>query len=173
LTALTDYVGRPAPITGGEDFVGPDAMNRIYPTGDGFVRVRADSDAVHVDPATLASSLAGRTTAEALTWCASQRIAAVKVRVISEVCADPYLHSRGLMERAVSVSGKAYTQAGRLAGFSRTAQRPRRDAPGLGEHTQELLTEVGYTSEQIRALADDGAVVLGDALDLVFNPLYR
>lgn len=171
LTALTEYAGRPTPATGGEDFTGPDATNRIHPTSDGFVRVHADADAI--DPVTLASRLAGQTTSEAITWCAAHHIAAAQVRAPSVVCTDPHLHERGLLERAVSASGKAYTQPGRLAGFSGTPQRPHPDAPGLGEHTEELLTEMGYTTEQIRALADDRVVVLGTSLDLQFSPLYR
>ncbi|WP_328352658.1 CoA transferase [Streptomyces sp. NBC_00445] len=173
LTALTDYTGRPAPVMGGEDFAGPDAMNRIHPTSDGFVRVQADPDMVDIAPATLASSLAGRTTGDALAWCAAHHIAAVKVRAADEVCADPHLHEHGLMQRAVTASEKPYTQPGRCAGFSRTPQRPRPDAPGLGEHTQELLTEVGYAPEQIRALASEGVVVTGHPLDLEISPLYR
>ncbi|MFF4276562.1 CoA transferase [Streptomyces sp. NPDC001536] len=173
LTALTDYAGRPAPATGGDDFTGPDEMNRIHPTSDGFVRVQADPGTVDIDTATLASSLAGRTTDEALAWCASHHIAAVKVRTASEVCADPYLHEHGLMRRAVSVSGTVYTQPGRFAGFSRTPQRPHPDAPGLGEHTHELLTEIGYAPDRIRALAGEGVVVTGEPLDLEFSPLYR
>lgn len=173
LTALTDYAGRPAPVTGSEDFAGPDEMNRIHSTSDGFVRVQADPDTADIDPATLASSLAARTTDDAIAWCASHHIAAVKVRTTSEVCADPYLHEQGLLERAVSASGKAYTQPGRLAGFSRTPQRPHPDAPGLGEHTQELLTEIGYAPDQVRALASDGVVVTGHPLDIEFSPLYR
>lgn len=168
LTALTDYPGRPAPVEGGEDFTGPDAANRIYPTSDGFVRVQADTD-----PPAFASSLARRTTDAAIAWCGAHHIPAVKVRTAGEVCADPYLNEHDLIHRAVSVSGIPYTQPGRLAGFSRTRQHPHPDAPGLGEHTQEVLAEAGYQPERIRALADDGVVVLGQPLDLQFSPLYR
>ncbi|MEU9168697.1 CoA transferase [Streptomyces sp. NPDC048420] len=173
LDALTDYAGRPAPVTGGDDFTGPDALNHIHPTSDGFVRVQADPGRVDIDPATLASSLAGRTTDDAIAWCDSHQIAAVKVRTASEVCADTYLHEHGLLHRAVSASGTAYTQPGRFAKFSRTPQHPGFDAPGLGEHTQELLTEVGYTAERIQTLASDSVVATGLPLNLVFTPLYR
>jgi crotonobetainyl-CoA:carnitine CoA-transferase CaiB-like acyl-CoA transferase len=37
-----------------------------------------------------------------------------------------------------------------------------RPAPGLGEHSSEILTELGYTNGQITELADAGAVMLGD-----------
>ncbi|MEU0071010.1 CoA transferase [Streptomyces sp. NPDC006332] len=173
LSALTDYAGRPAPATGGEDFTGPDAVNRIHPTSDGFVRVQADPHTVDIAPASFTSSLADRTTDEALAWCTSHGIAAVKTRTPGDVCADPYLHEHGLMHRAVSASGKTYTQPGRFAAFSRTPQSPHPDAPGLGEHTREVLTEAGCAPERIRELESDGVVVTGGPLDLVFSPLYR
>lgn len=37
----------------------------------------------------------------------------------------------------------------------------RRPAPALGEHTREVLTEIGYTAERINALHDAGAAVSG------------
>jgi crotonobetainyl-CoA:carnitine CoA-transferase CaiB-like acyl-CoA transferase len=36
-----------------------------------------------------------------------------------------------------------------------TAQRP---GPALGEHTEEVLGELGYSAEEIRALLEAGAV---------------
>jgi crotonobetainyl-CoA:carnitine CoA-transferase CaiB-like acyl-CoA transferase len=37
----------------------------------------------------------------------------------------------------------------------------RRPAPGLGEHTREVLEEPGLTSAEIEALATAGAISLG------------
>ena len=36
---------------------------------------------------------------------------------------------------------------------------PRMDAiPALGQHTDAILTEIGYTPEQIRHLREEGAI---------------
>jgi len=54
--------------------------------------------------------------------------------------------------------------AGRLraapgaARFSATPEPALRPAPGLGEHTDEVLAELGYTAEELAALRADGAL---------------
>jgi crotonobetainyl-CoA:carnitine CoA-transferase CaiB-like acyl-CoA transferase len=57
-----------------------------------------------------------------------------------------------------------HPQAGRLrqarhpARFSKTAPSVRRGAPGLGEHTREILTEAGFSATNISTLESSGAV---------------
>jgi hypothetical protein len=41
----------------------------------------------------------------------------------------------------------------------------RRPAPGLGEHTREVLEELGLTSAEIEALAAAGTISLGGPLN--------
>ena len=55
-------------------------------------------------------------------------------------------------EGAVTTPGFPYT-------FSRTPPEVRRPAPLVGEHTDELLAELGLSSEQRQALIQQGAVV--------------
>jgi len=50
-------------------------------------------------------------------------------------------------------------QLGTPVKLSRTpADTGRKPGPGLGEHTEELLGELGYAEDEIRALLDSGAV---------------
>jgi crotonobetainyl-CoA:carnitine CoA-transferase CaiB-like acyl-CoA transferase len=66
----------------------------------------------------------------------------------------------------------AYEQPGlgevRQLGFpiklSRTPAGIDRPAPALGEHTMEVLTEAGYSAEEVEALAESGAVKGPDAV---------
>ncbi|MDT3446337.1 MULTISPECIES: CoA transferase [unclassified Pseudofrankia] len=169
LTDLTTYRGRPPLSLGGEDFPGPSAANRFYPTTDGYVRVQVPGD-VDLDAV---ATFTTRSTVAALEWCAANGVPAVPARTPNEVCADEYLHDHGLMRHRVTRSGVAYTQPDQLARFSRTPPLPNPDAPGLGQHTEALLGQIGYSPEQIRALASDGVVVIGGPLDLQFSPLYR
>jgi crotonobetainyl-CoA:carnitine CoA-transferase CaiB-like acyl-CoA transferase len=41
--------------------------------------------------------------------------------------------------------------------LSRTPADVHRPAPALGEHTSELLTEAGYSAEEVQALEESGA----------------
>ena len=51
--------------------------------------------------------------------------------------------------------------------MSRTPADPvRAPGPGLGEHTRQVLAEVGYPPEEIEALLESGAVA-GPAADTV------
>ena len=43
--------------------------------------------------------------------------------------------------------------------FDKTPSNIQRPAPGLGEHNTELLTELGYSPEQIQGLSDEGVIV--------------
>ncbi|MDF3311149.1 CoA transferase [Rhodococcus sp. T2V] len=173
LSALTEYTTRPAPPVGGRDFAGPNPADYIYSTKDGFVRVQAVDRETGINPSTFESEIASRNTAEALCWCASHDIPAVPTRTAREIAADDYLHEQGLMQRSTTLDGVAYTQPGRYARFSRTPQAPRPNAPGLGEHTAELLTEAGISNERINELTAAGTVVVGGPLALHFTPPYR
>jgi len=42
--------------------------------------------------------------------------------------------------------------------FSKTPASWRREAPGFGQHTEEILAEIGYTSEEIVTLREEGAI---------------
>ena len=49
--------------------------------------------------------------------------------------------------------------------FAETPAGVHRHAPRLGEHTAEVLAELGYSEEAVRDLASKGAVVLGEDAD--------
>ena len=46
--------------------------------------------------------------------------------------------------------------------LSGTDVRPRGPAPEIGQNTQEVLLEMGYDWEQLRALRESGALVIPD-----------
>jgi crotonobetainyl-CoA:carnitine CoA-transferase CaiB-like acyl-CoA transferase len=53
-------------------------------------------------------------------------------------------------------------QARAAARFSRTPAEIRRGAPVLGEHTTEILGELGYSAAKIAALRADGVINAGN-----------
>ena len=66
--------------------------------------------------------------------------------------------------RAAARAWRRRPAAGRLrqaraaARFSRTPPEIRRGAPRLGEHTQEVLAELGYSAEEIAGLRSDSII---------------
>jgi crotonobetainyl-CoA:carnitine CoA-transferase CaiB-like acyl-CoA transferase len=55
-------------------------------------------------------------------------------------------------------------QARPAARFSRTPPEIRRGAPRFGEHTQEILAELGYSADEIDALRADGVLTAGNTI---------
>jgi crotonobetainyl-CoA:carnitine CoA-transferase CaiB-like acyl-CoA transferase len=71
---------------------------------------------------------------------------------------DHNLASLGVVvEHTHPVAGPIH-QFGNLMTFGGTPTRPERTAPMLGEHTRELLTELGYDDVRIDDLRDRGVV---------------
>jgi alpha-methylacyl-CoA racemase len=75
---------------------------------------------------------------------------------------DEALESELVREREMVVSYEQpemgeIKQLGFPIKLSRTPARIERPAPGLGEHTTEVLTEAGYSSEDVRDLEESGA----------------
>ena len=82
-------------------------------------------------------------------------------------CGDRCKHRRGRLRRAGRGVG-AFEKVEHRSGddvlvrtpveFSATPPSIRRTAPELGEHTEEVLLEHGYTWEDIAALKEKGAI---------------
>ena len=80
---------------------------------------------------------------------------------VPEVLADPQYVDRGMFFQLPGPAGPMGQLASplRLAG----AAPPDRPPPGLGEHTAEILADIGVDATEVRALADQGVILLGDA----------
>lgn len=81
-----------------------------------------------------------------------------KVYDVAEVFQDPQVrHRRMAVELDHPVAGKV-TQAGVAVKLSDTPGSIRSFAPALGQHTEEVLKGLGYSSEAISALRQKGVV---------------
>ena len=107
----------------------------------------------------MAEWCAKRTTAEALAALEEARVPAGPVYSPQQALDEPHVQATGFLER---VDYPTARQAAPVAGFpialSATPGRIRRRAPGLGEHTDEILGELGYDAARIRELREKRVV---------------
>src|SRR5215813_860781 len=77
----------------------------------------------------------------------------------NQVIEHPQVAALGLVVETEHPRAGNLCQARAAARFSRTPAEIRRGAPRLGEHTQEILVELGYSAVEIDALEAAGAIV--------------
>ncbi|HET9078272.1 MAG TPA: CoA transferase [Acidimicrobiales bacterium] len=105
-----------------------------------------------LDPA-----FAGRTTSE---WCRVLTEAGIRhapVRDYAQVAADPGVWDNGYLARVDTPDGPADVVASPVR-FSHTPARSGAVAPELGQHTEEILAELGYSPDDIARMSEEGAV---------------
>jgi crotonobetainyl-CoA:carnitine CoA-transferase CaiB-like acyl-CoA transferase len=80
------------------------------------------------------------------------------VQSLDEVFSDPHvLHRRMLVEQMHPKAGRL-RQIGIPIKFSHTPGEVRTPAPEIGEHTEEILKQLGYSEEEIDRLRKNGVI---------------
>jgi crotonobetainyl-CoA:carnitine CoA-transferase CaiB-like acyl-CoA transferase len=175
---LVRFAGRLPAQRGGRDFRGPTALDRFYQAGDGWLRVQAPDgarsrvadllgslDAPVIEDAELAAALgealASKSVAEALAWLSAAAIPAAAARTGVDLIADPALTELELFATDHLKDGTPYYVPNRYARFSRTQEQTTFRAPGIGEHSREVLAEAGVSTDEIDVLIDAGVLKQG------------
>jgi crotonobetainyl-CoA:carnitine CoA-transferase CaiB-like acyl-CoA transferase len=81
-------------------------------------------------------------------------IPAAPLYSVDDLIRDPHLEKVGLIQDLQHPTEGAIRSPGPVGTYSRTPIRIRRNAPRLGEHTQEILQEAGIPQADIDALVD-------------------
>jgi len=180
------YDGAPAEPQGGPDFLGPSAVVRSYQASDGWLLLacrreehwsalarvlgrpelaqRHSWEAAAAAPAdgALGQMLVSIFRQDPLaTWLARLDGAAVPcapIPTLVQLLRDEHLEANALMVGHDHPQWGHIRQTGLLVKLSRTPGCIQRRAPALGEHTQEVLAELGHTGEEIRYLRENGVI---------------
>jgi formyl-CoA transferase len=131
-----------------------------WPETERFASVEgriAHADAINRE---IAEVLAGETTATWLERLAPEGVPASPVHDVPTTLADPQLDHRGVLMRFEVPDSAAGEITLPGLGFTASpgAPGPARLAPTLGQHTDEVLAELGYDASEILALRDEGAI---------------
>ena len=97
-------------------------------------------------------------TAEWVTQIEAGGVPCGPINELSDVFADPQVLDRNMLLDVAHPTLGTIKQAGIPIKYSRTEGEIRMPPPLLGEHTRELLTEMGYTDDQLKDLADSEAI---------------
>jgi crotonobetainyl-CoA:carnitine CoA-transferase CaiB-like acyl-CoA transferase len=157
------------------------AIDLIYETADGYITVAALTDRQWAGLARVAGrpewlqderfktpelrqknidarlqltqeALITRPCAEWLDRLAEVGVPCAPVLTRNEVIRHPHVQAMGIVVETEHPAAGRLRQARSAARFSRTPAGIRYGAPGLGDHTREILTELGYSAAEIAEL---------------------
>jgi crotonobetainyl-CoA:carnitine CoA-transferase CaiB-like acyl-CoA transferase len=175
--SLVAVAGRRSATTGGRDFRGPTPLSRLYPASDGWVRVdgRWPDDARRLAEAglapgwpddqdrleaALAAVIAGSTVAQAIASLTAATVPAVAARRGPQLLCDQSLRDHGILRAVTFADGDlSEVAAGRWYAAAVHDQVELAEPPAFGEHSIQILGELGYSAAECDALRERGEVV--------------
>jgi crotonobetainyl-CoA:carnitine CoA-transferase CaiB-like acyl-CoA transferase len=87
------------------------------------------------------------------------RVPGARVRTLPEAIAIPQVAARNLLQEMPGLADAAGVRVpGAPFAFAKDGPAIDRPPPRLGQHTDEILAELGYDAQAIAALRDDGAI---------------
>jgi crotonobetainyl-CoA:carnitine CoA-transferase CaiB-like acyl-CoA transferase len=124
-------------------------------------RFRTNTDRVrHIDECdgAVAAFIEARTLDENMAVFQAAEVTATPVYEIDQLVADQHIQQRGVIVEVPDAEAGSVLMHNVIPRLSETPGRLRHPAPTLGQHTWEILREIGYTDERIASLAADGVV---------------
>src|SRR5688572_13711703 len=99
-----------------------------------------------------------RTLEEVLEAMEKAQVPAGRIYTAADIAADPHYAARGMIEDIVAGDGEPLKVPGVVPKLSATPGAIRSAAPKLGEHTEEVLRQLGFSSTDISNLRQQGVV---------------
>jgi len=96
--------------------------------------------------------------AEVLQALDAAAVPAGRIYTVADIAADPHYQARDMLQHVRMSDGTDLMVPGIVPKLSRTPGHHRRNAPTLGQDTDDVLREVGLSPAQIQALKDKGIV---------------
>jgi len=93
-----------------------------------------------------------RTQQQVLDEMERAEVPAGRIYTAADIAADPHYAARGMIEKIVASDGEPLKVPGIVPRLSATPGAIRSQAPKLGEHTSEVLKEIGYSNADIEEL---------------------
>ena len=85
-------------------------------------------------------------------------VPAGRIYTVADIAADPHYQARGMLQELVMDDGTGMTVPGIVPKLSVTPGQHRRNAPELGQDTDQILSEMGLDAAQIQSLKARGIV---------------
>jgi formyl-CoA transferase len=86
---------------------------------------------------------------EVLLQMEKAEVPAGRIYSAADIAADPHFAARGMIQEIVAGDGEPLKVPGIVPKLSATPGAIRSPAPKLGEHTEQVLKEIGYSSEEL------------------------
>jgi formyl-CoA transferase len=99
-----------------------------------------------------------RSVSEVLAALDKAAVPAGRIYTVADIAADPHYQARGMLQSVHMGDGSDLAVPGIVPKLSRTPGSHRRNAPKLGQDSDDVLREVGLSEAQIQALKDKGIV---------------
>jgi formyl-CoA transferase len=91
---------------------------------------------------------------EVLVQMEKAEVPAGRIYSAADIAADPHFAARGMIQEIVAGDGEPLRVPGIVPKLSATPGAIRSPAPKLGEHTDQVLGEIGYSASEIAALRE-------------------
>ena len=109
----------------------------------------------------VAEFIAGMDQAECLAWFRGQGVTVGPIYDAAQLLQDPHVAERGVYLQVADAGQPATVMHNITPRLSGTPGGLRRSAPRRGEHTAQLLAELGADAEEIRRLSEQGSIECG------------